>query len=111
MNHKALHDYLILLLSDAHLSVLRQEADTEIDKQIIAEILEASKKMNHRFFPSVACRLYLAAGNDERLQELIRCETSLRNKKANAEKFLPFLIITIAFIICIIMYLYSRKSF
>jgi len=108
MNHQALHDYVLLLLSDAHLAILHEEHDGVIQEQIVEEVLTAVRNIHYRWFPPLAGRLSLLAGARELLQQQIHKAELLRRRKAREERFLPLVVLVIALLLCFIMVLYSR---
>lgn len=109
MNHGALYEYVLLLLSDNHLAILKQERQKEVDKQIIVTILSAIKLLQYSYFSSVCARLQVLADNQEDLSEAIRSADRTRKTAATASNALPYIIILVAIIMCIVMYCYSRR--
>ena len=110
MNHQALYDYTMLLLSDEHLAVLQEEHYDEINKRIIEELLYAIKNIGNPFFINITQRLYQVARENDELCNMI-FEAEKKHRKTSAEqKYLPFFVILIAIILCIIMYLYSKRA-
>lgn len=108
MNHKALHDYVMLLLDDAHIVILQKESDPELIKAVIMEIIFSIKSLSYRYYNTVLPRLRLIAGNEAGLHQLIaRAENERRSQKA-IEKFLPVIILVIALMLCLFMYWYSH---
>lgn len=109
MNHRALNDYVSLLLSESHIALLQQENQQEINKEIIKQILLSIKDIHLQFYMPLVYKLSLIAGSDDALQQLIFSTSQQRKKSFRIEKFLPLIVIVIAIALCYIMYLYSRK--
>lgn len=109
MNHKALHDYVMLLLSNDHLAILRNEDDVARDEQIISEILHSTKNLAFIYFTDVMGALKTVANGNAHLEKMIANAATQRKKQSLSEKFLPLIILSIALLLCFIMYLYSLK--
>ncbi len=108
MSLQALQAYILLILTDAHLGILQQEADKDINNTIITEILKATHKLKINYLPEIEQRLIvLAAGNEEMLQA-IDDHVEERMRKARRETLLPYFIIFITLALCILMYFYGR---
>jgi hypothetical protein len=107
MNHKALYDYVMLILSDSHLAVLQVEGNDERNVEIVENLLNAIKKMDYLYHREVIVRLWtLAAGNDE-LQQRMSREEILKRKNRSSERSLPWIVLTIVLVLCLAMYFYS----
>lgn len=109
MNHKALHDYILLLLSEAHLAILKQENKHETNRAVIEETLQASRHIESGFFPAIALRLSSLTGSDESLTQLIREAEKKNRERSSRDKYLPFLVAVITLLLCLLMYWYSRR--
>jgi curved DNA-binding protein CbpA len=108
MNHKALHDYLMLLLDEAHIAILQKEADFNTTKGVVVETIFCIKGLSYRYYAPIAQRLRLIAGSYSSLHQLIsQAENERRNQKT-IEKFLPVIILVIALMLCLFMYWYSH---
>jgi len=110
MNHKALYEYVSLLLSDDHFAVLRQEQDKETERQIIYVVLEAIRHIHASYFQELSVRLRLLAGPDTDTLNIIDRETRMRRKAASIDGFLPVIVVLVALLLCVLMYCYSRKG-
>jgi len=108
MNHSALYEYVLLLLSDSHLAILKQEHQKDVDKQLIETVLDAIKLLHYPYFSSVCSRLELLAGSRTELLETIRFAARSRKKTVAAGNALPYIVLLIAIMMCIVMYCYSR---
>lgn len=109
MNHSALHDYILLLLSDSHLAVLEQEQNADTNQQIVEELLSATKRIRFEYFVGLVQRMSLLTANNEVLQQRLALEYFRRRKEAQGQRFLPLLVIIVTIILCVLMYLYSRQ--
>lgn len=109
MNHGALNDYVFLLLSDAHMSVLLQTYDMEINRNIVAELLNATKALKYKYMQAVALRFAeLVPADSETLEQIYR-QVKQAEKSEMREKYLPLFIVIIAILLCILMFFYSKK--
>jgi hypothetical protein len=108
MSHNALHDYVQLLLSDAHMAILHQHADTVLNRKIIKEILASTTGLRSPYVHYVAARLaQLAVGDSEALQTIY----AMQGQRVKAEQrgnTLPYMVIAITILLCLMMYLYGR---
>ncbi len=109
MSQKALRDYILLIITDAHLGVLLHENNAEINNIIIREILKAVKKLETTYLDEIERRLITLANNDNEMLQAINERIEERKKNELFEKFLPYFIIIITLGLCVVMYLYSSK--
>lgn len=110
MNHSALHDYILLLLSDSHLAVLEQEQNAVTNQQITEEILTAIRNIRFEYFSDLMQRMSLLAVNDKALQQRLSHEYLRRRKEDRGERLLPIIVIVITLLLCFVMYLYSQQK-
>lgn len=109
MSHSSLRDYVLLILSDAHLGILQKESNMETNTAITTAILNATKKLELPYAQEIAQKLYqLSAGNEE-INSLINTSLENHKKQAGWQKLFPWLIVTITVLLCIFMWLYGRK--
>jgi curved DNA-binding protein CbpA len=110
MSHKALYDYVSLLLSESHLAILKQENDPPAIKTLVKSILQAVRKIEFPYFLQITGPLTDLAGPDEEIRLLIAQNLLERKKSTALERKMPLIIVLIAFFLCLIMYLYSRQT-
>ena len=108
MNHLALYEYVSLLLSDAHIAVLQQESEVQINRDIIHEVLISVRNLNAGFHSSIAERLSILAATDNQLQQEIFLANHKRKQEQATEKYLPLIVIGITLLVCLLMFWYSR---
>ena len=80
MNHAAFRDYILLLLSDEHMSVLRGEP--AMNEMIADDIMQSARNLRLTYVPAVVQRLILLADKDAALQEKIGAWQWQREKDA-----------------------------
>ena len=110
MNHGALHDYLLLLLSDAHLAVLRQDDGRSVHKELIQLTLDSIRKLRKDYYAAIIQRLNLVVAEDPELTALLATAYRGRMRAAAHERYLPLLVILITLIRSLNLYLISRLS-
>lgn len=109
MNHRALHDYVLLLLSDDHIAVLQAERDPQAMMHLVPEVLQSVKRIRYELLPSILRRLTIVAGEDEQLQNLIQRMRKQRKVQAVLDRYNFLIILLITLAICVLMYVYGRR--
>ena len=109
MSHRALRDYILLILSDAHMAVLHSYNDTETNSLIISELLQSTKQLQARYLQDVSMRLAELSRGDNELLAAINAHLAQTLKHEKRGKFIPWLIAIITLVLCLLMFLYGRK--
>jgi t-SNARE complex subunit (syntaxin) len=107
MSQKALLAYILLILTDSHLGVLEQHADMTANATIVTELLKASKKLEVRYLDEIEQRLITLANGDPAMLQAIDAKMEERIRQARKEKLLPYFILLITLLLCVLMYLYG----
>ena len=102
MNHAALRDYIVALLSPEHMSIL--QAARELHGQILEEIFASSGKLRFEYTGDVVRQLLLLAGDDEALKLRIDQWASRRRKEARWNVYHPLIVILFALMICALIW-------
>ena len=110
MSHSSLRDYVLLILSDSHMAVLQQHRDTDVNHQIIIELLMATARLEFRYMPGIAERLVLLADKDVELLQLIYKHMEALSKDEKRDKYMPFIIVIITLLLCVLMYFYGIRK-
>ncbi len=108
MSHSSLHDYIFLLLSDAHMAILQQDGDEETNCNIVRTLLASTKNLKHLYMQAVGNRLALLAGTDNMLMREIYLQVNQSRRSAAWEKYMPFVIVLTAIILSLLMYLWAH---
>lgn len=108
MSQRALQQYILLILDDAHLGILRQHNDTETNHTIIRELLKATAGLHARHLEPVRDRLLLLADGDSPMCTLINDTMEERDRRARWERSLPYFVITVTLLLCLLMYWFGR---
>jgi curved DNA-binding protein CbpA len=111
MNHRALYQYVMLLLSDSHIAVLLHEHDSVTNRQIVMEVLESVRNVEYRYFQDIAKGLSKLAGSDNEIHQQIYKAEEGRRRATKQQKLMPFIILLISLLLCVVMYFYTRGLF
>lgn len=109
MSHRALQDYIMLILSDAHMSVLQRNKDTDINTQIVHELLAATRRLRAPHMEVITKRLTeLANGNNELLAAIDR-QLKQKVKHEKRDKYLPLWIVIATLLLSLLMFMYGHR--
>ncbi len=108
ISHRSLQEYILLVLTDAHIGVLRQYDDIEKNHAILRELLKVCGFLDYSYFPEVHSRLVLlAAGDESALMEIDDYQRQRKNAAVKQQLF-PYFVIIITILLCLLMYVYGR---
>ncbi len=107
MSHKALYDYIQLLLSDQHMAALTQSDDEAARSQMVEELLAATKGLKSIYMSPVN-ELLTAISQDEEQEERIAAQLRYQQLVEKRRALRPYIIALITLLLCYFMYLYSR---
>lgn len=110
MNHRALYDYIMLLLQDSHIAILEQSDDHEQDLLIVREILQSTRHLRYEYMQAVAPTLQQLSQQDAKMTSNILSQVMTSRHRKQWASFLPYFIAIISVTLCIAMYLYSRRQ-
>jgi molecular chaperone DnaJ len=108
MSHSSLHDYIFLLLSDAHMAILQEDGDPDTNHAIVREILASTPSLRHLYMQPVGDRLALLAVPDNALLQTIYAQVNQSRRSAAWEKYMPLVIVLIALLLCVVMWWWGR---
>lgn len=109
MSHSALYDYIMLLLSDSHLAVLKQEDDKEMNLMITKEILHATRGLKYLYMQPVADVLLKLADGHEAAVAVIQKNILQRKRQRQWERAMPYIIILITLSLVCVMYYWGKR--
>lgn len=109
MDHSALNEYIMLLLSDKHLAVLQQEKDTAVNGHIAHLLLSASRNLRYPYMEQIADRLRLLVADDEIFLRKLELQVKDSRLAAKRVKYMPYIILVVTLVLCIIMYLWVNS--
>jgi len=98
MNHPALQQYILLLLADEPMNVMRLNNDYKVNAKVVEDILAATIPMRLNLMEPIKARLLLLAGREQWLQRMIEEAWQERVNAAAWEKRFPFLLL-VAFLL------------
>lgn len=104
MSHSALYDYIMLLLEDGHMAILRNDIDA--NQPIVQAILNSTRHLKHQYMQPIADRVALLVPTDNDLLTAIYKQTQRSYLMALWEKYMPLLIVVVALLLCLLMVLY-----
>lgn len=110
MSHSSLRDYVLLILSDSHMAVLKQCNDTEKNNQIVVELLKATRRLELRYMREIEKRMAILADDDEMLLQQIYLQLQARQTHEKRDRYLPLIIVIITLLLCVLMYFYGVKK-
>ena len=107
MSQKALQEYILLILSDSHLTVLQRDNDLETNSAIVNGLINASEKLHIKYLQEIEQRLVTLANNDKEMLQAIDEHIEDRMRDARRDKLLPYMVILITLALCVFMYIYA----
>jgi len=107
MSQNALQAYILLILSDAHLSILQHYNDKDANIAITKELLKATHKLKATYLDEIEKRLIIVAAGDPDMLQAIDEHVDNRVTAARREQLLPFIVLAITLALCVFMYFYA----
>ena len=108
MSQRALQQYMLMILTDAHLGVLHNYNEAGTNASILSELIKASHKLELKYLADVEARLIVLANCNSDLLAAIDDNMEDRIRKARQEKMLPYFILLITLLLCVLMYWYGK---
>lgn len=102
MNHLALKDYVVALLSDEHLSILREAP--ELHELILDQLIPSLRHISIRYAQEAGKRLLLLAGNDVVLQKSVHDWMTERRREAFWNRYRPLFVLLAVLAICLLIW-------
>lgn len=108
INYAHLQQYILMILTDAHMGVLMKNADQQINRQIIDELLAAADFLEYNYLAEVVDKLNILCGND--VAYLQKTGIYLQKRKRNKinKLYQPFFVLIITLLLLVMMYLFAR---
>jgi hypothetical protein len=107
MSQKTLQEYIMLILSDAHLGVLQTEGDVATNRTIVHELIKATARMEVQYLDEVLRGLRVVAGADNLAIQQIDDYAVLRYRQERKDKLFPYIVIVVTIALCVFMYIYG----
>ncbi len=107
MNHAALSEYVSALLSDEHLSILREAP--QLHSAILDELLPSLQGIAPGYLRGTDARLLQLAGENGELQTRVGAWTKAREVEARWNRYRPVIVVLFALIICAVIWALQRR--
>ena len=108
MDHAALRDYILLLLSDTNVAVLRSEGNNEVLKKVVRELLISTAKLKAAYLPPVTERMMQVADGDPVTMNAVQHVMAERSSQAMWERYFPVIVLLLAIVICWVILMVSH---
>lgn len=109
MNKQLLQEYLLLFLNDEKIAVVRKQADSAYLYAFVSSVIRACEHLPYYFAQPVFARIHLLSQDYPEAQSTVTEAETRMARQARWRQYLPVLIIIITLLLCIGMYLYSKK--
>jgi hypothetical protein len=110
MSHSSLRDYILLLLSDAHMGVLLHDNDATVNEAIVTELLRATRHLQYEYMAQLAVPLQQLAGSSGHGKALIAEALTRSKRQAGIDRYFSIFVLAAALVLALLMYLYGRKK-
>lgn len=107
ISHRALQEYMLLILSDAHIAVLQKFDDKDKTDSIIQEVIKACKWLEFAYLEPITGRLLLLTANPVVRNEIINYYKK-RDREQRLQRMLPAIAILITALLCVLMYWFGK---
>ena len=108
MDKKGLEEYILGLLPDATVEVVKNFNDPEINKNIIILIIKAMNPLPIGYSGAIMIQLKKLAAGDEKNEIIVADYIQKKAKKIRREKYSLLLILVITLFLCAIIFLSGR---
>ena len=108
MDKKGLEEYILGLLPDATVDVVKNFNDPEINKNIIILIIKAMSPLPTDYSGAIMIQLKKLAAGDEKNELIVADYIQKKAKKTRREKYSLLLILVITLFLCAIIFLSGR---
>ncbi len=107
ISYKALQEYLLLILEDAHIGILQEYNNEPINSAVVNECLLSCQQLHFSYLQPIIERLkIIAQPYPQLLNDVIGFEKQ-KEDNARFEKLFPYIIIIITLCLCVMMYFYG----
>ncbi|MES2774615.1 MAG: DnaJ domain-containing protein [Bacteroidota bacterium] len=104
MSQQALFEQIMLLVSDKNVSIIQQNGDENITRQIIDELLKSSRPLAYSYVEQINSRLALLAGtNNERISQ-IYLHTKKSRQNSYWDRYNGVFIFIATLLLCLLMW-------
>lgn len=107
INQLLLKQYLLHLLSDAHLAILASDDNDALGKSVFSALLITTEKLDLLHFNEVANKLKTLT-NDPDLLNKLNVYSATKKREARLRQLVPLLVIIATCLLCVLMYYYTK---
>lgn len=108
MNKKGLEEYILGLLPDSTIDVLKNFNDPDINRQIATMVIKAMNPLPPGYSGAIMIQLKKLAAGDEKNEIIVAEYIQKKAKKNRREKYSLLLILVITLFLCAIIFLSGR---
>lgn len=108
MNKKGLEEYILGLLPDSTIDVLKNFNDPDINRQITTMVIKAMSPLPPGYSGAIMIQLKKLAAGDEKTEMIVAEYIQKKAKKSRREKYSLLLILVITLFLCAIIFLSGR---
>lgn len=108
MSHRSLNSYLMQLLSDSNMAVLKADSEPSVNESIIKLLLKATDGLKIKYMVPIGEKLMELTDNEHVIIRLIRVTIARRKRQAFWAKWQPLILILISLLLVGCMYLWGR---
>ena len=108
ISQRALQEYILLILTDAHIGVLRRYNDEEKNAAIRSEIMKATQWLGIQYLEIIVLQI-LKTTDDIAIQREIYQFLKSKEQQAKKRQLMPLVIMLITIVLCVLMYFYGTK--
>lgn len=107
ISHGALAGYIKLIITDAHIGILKEYNETAVNESLVKHLLRATQHLEASFLPEIMQRLTIIASNNIELANNIAAYSHSREKEEMYRKLYPYIVLAVTLLLCVFMYFYS----
>ncbi|PQJ08855.1 hypothetical protein CJD36_022180 [Flavipsychrobacter stenotrophus] len=108
ISQRALQEYILLILTDAHIGVLRHFGDEEKNSAIRAEVMKATHWLGIQYLDVIVAQMLKTTDDIDQQRDIYQFYKG-REKQAKQRQLLPLVIVLITILLCVLMYFYGTK--
>lgn len=108
ISQRALQEYILLILTDAHIGVLRHYGDEEKNALIRTEVFKATHWLGIQYLDIVIAQLLKTTDDIAQQREIYQFYKG-REKQAKQRQLMPLIIMLVTILLCVLMYFYGMR--
>ena len=108
MDHESLHNHLMFILSDSHLSVLMASGDRKAITEITRNTLSSMTNLKFKLIKDLVEKLLALTTNQSGLKEEINYFIRDRSKKETWQRIKPIIVLLVTILLCVFIFFASQ---